>query len=196
MELILGSQSSARANLLKEHGIRFEQKALYFDEESLKTTDPREFVYLACKGKLEKAKELLTNNRAIVVADSVVSVGNQMQQKAKNRQEALEFLKLQNGSEIEVLTCSALISSKLEWLDLSVFRARLKAFDPSEMEKYLESGLWQESAGCVRLEDFYKPYIKSSSENLSVGLGLNVEDLLGALKLRGYKQKLKSYNNL
>ncbi|WQT41713.1 septum formation inhibitor Maf [Helicobacter pylori] len=183
MELILGSQSGARANLLKEHGIKFEQKALHFDEESLKTTDPREFVYLACKGKLEKAKELLTNNRAIVVADSVVSVGNQMQRKAKNRQEALEFLKLQNGHEIEVLTCSALISPALEWLDLSVFRARLKAFDPSEMEKYLESGLWQESAGCVRLEDFHKPYIKSSSENLSVGLGLNVEGLLGALKL-------------
>ncbi|MBI1561967.1 septum formation inhibitor Maf [Helicobacter pylori] len=183
MELILGSQSSARANLLKEHGIKFEQKALYFDEESLKTTDPREFVYLACKGKLEKAKELLTNNRAIVVADSVVSVGNQMQRKAKNRQEALEFLKLQNGNEIEVLTCSAFISPELEWLDLSVFRARLKAFDPSEIEKYLESGLWQESAGCVRLEDFHKPYIKSSSENLSVGLGLNVEGLLGALKL-------------
>ncbi len=178
MELILGSQSSARANLLKEHGIRFEQKALYFDEESLKTTDPREFVYLACKGKLEKAKELLTNNCAIVV-----SVGNQMQRKAKNKQEALEFLKCQNGHEIEVLTCSALISPALEWLDLSVFRARLKAFDPSEMEKYLESGLWQESAGCVRLEDFHKPYIKSSSENLSVGLGLNVEGLLGVLKL-------------
>ncbi len=99
MELILGSQSSTRANLLKEHGIRFEQKALYFDEESLKTTDPREFVYLACKGKLEKAKELLANNRAIVVADSVVSVGNRMQRKAKNRQEALEFLKRQNGNE-------------------------------------------------------------------------------------------------
>ncbi|GAA6932114.1 septum formation inhibitor Maf [Helicobacter pylori] len=183
MELILGSQSSARANLLKEHGIKFEQKALHLDEESLKTTDPREFVYLACKGKLEKAKELLTNNCAIVVADSVVSVNNQMQRKAKNKQEALEFLKLQNGNEIEVLTCSALISPALEWLDLSVFRARLKAFDPSEMEKYLESGLWQESAGCVRLEDFHKPYIKSSSENLSVGLGLNVEGLLGVLKL-------------
>ncbi|GAA9650753.1 septum formation inhibitor Maf [Helicobacter pylori] len=183
MELILGSQSNARASLLKEHGIKFEQKVLHFDEESLKTTDPREFVYLACKGKLEKAKELLTSNRTIVLADSVVSVGNRMQRKAKNRQEALEFLKLQNGNEIEVLTCSALISPALEWLDLSVFRARLKAFDPSEMEKYLESGLWQESAGCVRLEDFHKPYIKSSSENLSVGLGLNVEGLLGALKL-------------
>ncbi len=114
MELILGSQSSARANLLKEHGIRFEQKALYFDEESLKTTDPREFVYLACKGKLEKAKELLANNCIIVVADSVVSVGNRMQRKAKNKQEALEFLKRQNGHEIEVLTCSALISPTLE----------------------------------------------------------------------------------
>ncbi|MGL2755633.1 septum formation inhibitor Maf [Helicobacter pylori] len=183
MELILGSQSSARANLLKEHGIEFKQKALYFDEESLKTTDPREFVYLACKGKIEKAKELLTNHCVIVVADSVVSVGNRMQRKAQNKQEALEFLKRQNGHEIEVLTCSALISPVLEWLDLSVFRARLKAFDSSEIEKYLESGLWQESAGCVRLEDFHKPYIKSSSENLSVGLGLNVEDLLGALKL-------------
>ncbi|PUD61436.1 septum formation inhibitor Maf [Helicobacter pylori] len=183
MELILGSQSSARANLLKEHGIEFEQKAFYFDEESLKTTDPREFVYLACKGKLEKAKELLANNCVIVVADSVVSVDNRMQRKAKNKQEALEFLKRQNGHEIEVLTCSALISPKLEWLDLSVFRARLKAFDPSEVEKYLESGLWQESAGCVRLEDFHRPYIKSSSKNLSVGLGLNVEGLLGALKL-------------
>ncbi|MGL2632368.1 septum formation inhibitor Maf [Helicobacter pylori] len=183
MELILGSQSSARANLLKEHGIKFEQKALYFDEESLKTTDPREFVYLACKGKLEKAKELLANNCVIVVADSVVSVGNRMQRKAKNKREALEFLKLQNGNEIEVLTCSALISPVLEWLDLSVFRARLKEFDPSEVEKYLESGLWQESAGCVRLEDFHRPYIKSSSKNLSVGLGLNVEGLLGALQL-------------
>ncbi|RVZ10025.1 septum formation inhibitor Maf [Helicobacter pylori] len=171
MELILGSQSSARANLLKEHGIEFKQKALDFNEESLKTTDPREFVYLACKGKLEKAKELLANNCVIVVADSVVSVGNRMQRKAQSKREALEFLKRQNGNEIEVLTC------------LSVFRAHLKAFDPSEIEKYLESGLWQESAGCVRLEDFHRPYIKSSSENLSVGLGLNVEGLLGALKL-------------
>ncbi|WP_100967513.1 septum formation inhibitor Maf [Helicobacter pylori] len=183
MELILGSQSSARADLLREHGIKFKQKALCFDEESLKTTDPREFVYLACKGKLEKAKELLANDCVIVVADSVVSVDNQMQRKAKNKQEALEFLKRQNGNKIEVLTCSALISLKLEWLDLSVYRARLKAFDPSGIEKYLESGLWQESAGCVRLEDFHRPYIKSSSENLSVGLGLNVEGLLGALKL-------------
>ncbi|WP_120861076.1 septum formation inhibitor Maf [Helicobacter pylori] len=183
MELVLGSQSSARANLLKEHGIEFKQKALDFDEESLKTTDPREFVYLACKGKLEKAKKLLTNNCAIVVADSVVSVNGQMQRKAKNKQEALEFLKLQNGNEIEVLTCSALISPKLEWLDLSVFRARLRAFDWNKVERYLESGLWQESAGCVRLEDFHKPYIISSSKNLSVGLGLNVESLLGALQL-------------
>ncbi|WRD37177.1 septum formation inhibitor Maf [Helicobacter pylori] len=183
MELILGSQSSARANLLKEHKIEFKQKALDFNEESLKTTDPREFVYLACKGKLEKAKKLLTNHCAIVVADSVVSVNNHMQRKAQNKREALEFLKRQNGHEIEVLTCSALISPVLEWLDLSVFRARLKAFDPSEIEKYLESGLWQESAGCVRLEDFHRPYIKSSSKNLSVGLGLNVEGLLGALKL-------------
>ncbi|MCQ2933423.1 septum formation inhibitor Maf [Helicobacter pylori] len=183
MELVLGSQSSARANLLKEHGIKFEQKTLYFDEESLKTTDPREFVYLACKGKIEKAKKLLTSNRAIVVADSVVSVNGQMQRKTQNKREALEFLKLQNGNEIEILTCSALISPKLEWLDLSVFRARLKAFDFSEIEKYLESGLWQESAGCVRLEDFHKPYIKSSSKNLSVGLGLNVKGLLGALQL-------------
>ncbi len=183
MELVLGSQSSARANLLKEHGIKFKQKALDFDEESLKTTDPREFVYWACKGKLEKAKELLADNCAIVVADSVVSAGCHMQRKAKNKQEALEFLKLQNNNEIEVLTCSALISPKLEWLDLSVFRARFKAFDPNEIEKYLESALWQESAGCVRLEDFHKPYIKSSSGNLSVGLGLNVEGLLGVLKL-------------
>ncbi|WP_121009866.1 septum formation inhibitor Maf [Helicobacter pylori] len=183
MELILGSQSSARANLLKEYEIKFTQKALDFDEESLKTTDPREFVYLACKGKLEKAKKLLTNYCAIVVADSVVSVGNRMQRKAQNKREALEFLKLQNGNEIEILTCSALISPKLEWLDLSVFRVRLKAFDFSEIEKYLESGLWQESAGCVRLEDFHKPYIKSSSKNLSVGLGLNVKGLLGALQL-------------
>ncbi|WP_120820014.1 septum formation inhibitor Maf [Helicobacter pylori] len=183
MELILGSQSSARSNLLKEHGISFKQKTLDFDEESLKVTDPREFVYLACKGKLEKAKTLVANHCAIVVADSVVSVNGQMQRKAKNKQEALEFLKLQNGNEIEILTCSALISPKLEWLDLSVFKARLKAFDCSEIEKYLESGLWQESAGCVRLEDFHKPYIISSSKNLSVGLGLNVKGLLGALQL-------------
>ncbi len=91
MELILGSQSSARANLLKEHGIRFEQKALYFDEESLKTTDPREFVYLACKGKLEKAKELLANNCIIVVADSVGAWVIACNEKLKTSKKPLNF---------------------------------------------------------------------------------------------------------
>ncbi|WP_104747721.1 septum formation inhibitor Maf [Helicobacter cetorum] len=186
MELILGSQSNSRANLLKECKIKFKQKALDFDEESLNVTDPREFVYLACKGKLEKARELVKNNCAVVVADSVVSVNNNMQRKAKNKQEALEFLKLQSNHEIEILTCSALITPTLEWLDFSSFRVRLKAFNPSEIEKYLESNLWQNSAGCVRLEDFHKPYIKSSSGNLSVGLGLNVEGLLGVLKLERF----------
>ncbi|GAA9695952.1 hypothetical protein VN0003_04270 [Helicobacter pylori] len=50
MELVLGSQSSARANLLKEHEIKFTQKALDFDEESLKTTDPRELSIWRARG--------------------------------------------------------------------------------------------------------------------------------------------------
>ena len=101
--LLLCSGSKTRAHLLKKYGINFIQKSCDFDEESVKTNDPYEFVTLVSLGKFKKCLECF-KNYDIVAADTVVSDGKHILRKAKNKEEAREILLKQSGKEIKIIT--------------------------------------------------------------------------------------------
>ena len=50
----LGSNSPTRAKILEAFNIEFIQNGGNFDEDSIKTTNPKEFCYLATKGKFDE----------------------------------------------------------------------------------------------------------------------------------------------
>jgi len=56
-KIILASNSPSRAELLRRANIEFIQKGVDFNEDSIETKIPKDFAYLASKGKLEVAKE-------------------------------------------------------------------------------------------------------------------------------------------
>jgi septum formation protein len=174
--MILCSQSQTRALLLKKAGIEFVQKKCDFDEESVKTADPYEFVVLASYGKFKSCLECF--NGDIVTADTVVSDGTEILRKAQSREEAKNILLKQSGREIRIITAMwvRFRNQIFSRVDETVYE--FEKFDEKDLENYLDSGEWQGKAGACMVEGFCKKYIKNVKGYESTAMGLCVEELL------------------
>ncbi|WP_456488845.1 septum formation inhibitor Maf [Caminibacter pacificus] len=175
--LILCSGSQTRALLLKKAGIEFIQKSCDFDEESIKTDDPYEFVTLASYGKFRECLKCFKKEN-VIAADTVVSDGKQILRKAKDIKDARRILLAQSGKEIRIITAM--------WVryDFQIFGRidetvyEFEKFDEKDLEEYLKSGEWKGKAGACMVEGFCKKYIKSVKGYESTAMGLCVEELL------------------
>jgi len=102
----LGSNSPTRAKILNSFNINFIQNGGNFDEDSIKTTNPKEFCYLATKGKFDELyNKYGINDMPLLVADSVVTCDNKLLRKAKDYEDAKTMLELQSGNCTSVITC-------------------------------------------------------------------------------------------
>ena len=178
--LILCSGSQTRAKLLKNAKIDFIQKSCDFDEESIKTDNPYEFVSIASFGKFNACCKCFTNND-IISADTVVSDGKHILRKAKSKDEAKEILLKQSGNNIRIITSmwvrfEGQIFSRLDETIYEFYE-----FDENDLEKYLNSNEWQGKAGACMVEGFCKKYIKSVKGYQSTAMGLCVEELLNII---------------
>jgi septum formation protein len=174
----LGSNSPTRALILKEHGIDFIQNGGSFDEDSIKTTNPKSFCYEATKGKFEELyKKYGIEDMPLLVADSVVTCDSELLRKAKNLDDARRMLELQSGNKTSVITCMIYKSKKMEYIDISITTYKFAPFDKTHMDEYISSGECMGKAGAIMVEGFCKPYIKSVIGYESTAMGLCVEKL-------------------
>lgn len=174
----LGSNSPTRALLLKEHKIDFIQNGGNFDEDSIKTKDPKSFVYQATLGKFnELYKKYGVDDMPLLVADSVVTSQGQLLRKAKDEIDAKRMLELQSGSKTSVITCMIYKSKDKEILDLSITSYEFETFNKEHIKEYINSGECFGKAGAIMVEGFCKPYIKDVKGYESTAMGLCVEKL-------------------
>ncbi|WP_457605185.1 septum formation inhibitor Maf [Nitratifractor sp.] len=175
----LCSSSETRARLLRSFGIDFVQSPVEFDEEALEYESAREFVYHASRGKLAAAEAEYRLEIPLLVADTVIAgPGGELLRKARDRSDAERILRIQSGSEIAIVSCVHLKSSKRYFLDLSATHYRFASFDEAELQRYLESGEWRGKAGACMVEGFCKPYIRQVRGLESTAMGLQAEILL------------------
>ena len=180
--LILASSSPTRAKILKSFGIEFEQKSCNFNEDSIKTDQPKSFVYLACKGKMEVCEQTYGLDTPLLCADTVVSAKDKILRKAKDEKDAKEILLKQSNSEVSILTCVMYKSKKFNLTDLSQTKYIFEKFDEEDLENYLKSGKWRDKAGACMVEGFCKKYIKEVIGLESTAKGLQIEKLLPFIK--------------
>lgn len=174
----LGSNSPTRALILKNNNIQFIQNGGNFDEDSIKTKDPKSFVYQATLGKYKELYEKYgCDDMPLLVADSVVTANNELLRKAKNEDDARRMLELQSGNETSVITCMIFKSKEKEVIDLSITTYKFNPFDKKDMQDYIKSGECFGKAGAIMVEGFCKPYIKSVKGYESTAMGLCVEKL-------------------
>ena len=174
----LGSNSPTRALLLKKFGIDFIQNGGSFDEDSIKTTNPKSFCYEATKGKFnELYNRYGVEDMPLLVSDSVVTSHGLLLRKAKDEADARRMLELQSGSETSVITCMIYKSKTKELIDISITTYQFDTFKKEDIEKYISSGECFGKAGAIMVEGFCKPYIKSVKGYESTAMGLCVEKL-------------------
>jgi septum formation protein len=174
----LGSNSPTRALILKNFGIDFIQNGGDFDEDSIKTTNPKSFCYEATLGKFKELyKKYGVEDMPLLVADSVVTCEGKLLRKAKDYDDAKAMLELQSGNNTSVITCMIYKSKEKEVIDLSITTYQFSEFNKEDMEEYLNSGECFGKAGAIMVEGFCKPYIKSVNGYESTAMGLCVEKL-------------------
>ncbi|RXJ84484.1 septum formation inhibitor Maf [Arcobacter cloacae] len=176
--LRLGSNSPTRALILKNFGVDFIQNGGDFDEDSIKTTNPKSFCYEATKGKFnELYNKYGIEDMPLLVADSVVTCEGKLLRKAKDLNDAKAMLELQSENITSVITCMIYKSKVKEIIDISVTTYEFKKFDKNHMDEYLSSGECFGKAGAIMVEGFCKPYIKKVIGYESTAMGLCAEKL-------------------
>lgn len=176
--LRLASGSVTRAELLRNANIPFIQESIDFDEDSIRASSPKNFVYQATLGKYKANLERFgCADYPLLVADTVVTAQGKILRKAKDETDAREILCTQSGSETDIITCMIYKTPRLELIDMSVTRYFFDPFDPADVERYLHSGQWRGKAGACMVEGFCKPYIREVRGFESTAMGLSVEIL-------------------
>ena len=184
MQLCLCSSSQSRALLLKNFGIDFIQRSVNYDEEQITTTVAKDFVYTASKGKLDAAIREFGLEIPLLCADTVIAAADgSILRKAKDVEDARRILMLQSGSTISIISSAHYRSKVLSFSDISATHYHFLPFEESDLEAYLESGLWEGKAGGCMVEGFCKKYIKSVDGYESTAMGLQVETLLPWIKV-------------
>ena len=175
----LASNSESRALLLDKFAIDFVQKSPEYDEEQIRTTVAKNFVYTASKGKLEAALREFGLEIPLLCADTVIAASDgTILRKAKSKEEARDILNIQSGSTISIISSLHYKSKQIAFSDISATHYHFATFDKDDLEAYLESGLWQGKAGGCMVEGFCKKYILSVDGYESTAMGLQVEILL------------------
>ncbi|MDY0116621.1 MAG: septum formation inhibitor Maf [Sulfurimonadaceae bacterium] len=174
--LRLASSSKTRADLLKKANISFVQESVDFDEDSIKATSPKNFVYQATMGKYHANKEHFgIKDYPLLVADTVVTAQGKILRKAKSKEDAREILLTQSGNITTIITCMVYHSKEEMIVDISTTEYYFAPFDRDDLDRYLESGAWKGKAGGCMVEGFCKPYIKKVRGAESTAMGLHVE---------------------
>jgi len=172
---LLCSNSKVRAELLNQAKIPFKQKVCEFDEDSINTKNPYQFVIKATEGKFKSNLKCFGDNTPIICADTIITDGKILIRKPKNEKEAQKLLLIQSGNIIEIVTYQMIGYKGKVYKNLAKTIYKFKKFDEKDLENYLKSGKWQGSAGGCKVEGFCKKYIETMEGYESTAMGLTVE---------------------
>ena len=152
--IILGSGSSRRKELLGMTGINFSVMSIPVDEsfpDSLQGTEISEYIV---KNKSDAFNNLIKENEIIITADTLVWFENKCLGKPKDKKEAKYMLKLFAGKSHDVIT-------SVGFLTLSNFKVLTesttviyKSLTDSEIDYYVENVNPIDKAGSYGIQDW------------------------------------------
>ena len=152
--IILGSGSSRRKELLGMTGINFSVMSIPVDEsfpDSLQGTEISEYIV---KNKSDAFNKLIKENEIIITADTLVWFENKCLGKPKDKKEAKYMLKLFAGKSHDVITSVGFLTiSNFKVLTEST-TVIYKSLTDSEIDYYVENVNPIDKAGSYGIQDW------------------------------------------
>ena len=181
--LILLSKSPRRSQLLRESGFEFEVKMKEVDEsypDELPKTEVAEYI---ARKKVQAGLEYLTDQNAVVTADTIVLLDNVIYEKPKGKEDAVKMLKELSGRTHTVITGVAIATRQ----GISSFsdhsRVSFARLNNAEIDYYLAHWKPYDKAGSYGIQEWIGhckiERIEGSYTNI---MGLPMQRLYAALK--------------
>ena len=180
-DIILGSGSPRRVQLLQEAGYTYTQRVIEIDE-SFDSEMPIHTVaeHLA---RLKSSAHTLTDTELLITADSVVIINDQILGKPKDRKQAEAYLKLLSESTHLVHTGVSIRSVDKQVSFTSSSEVTLAALSDDEINHYIDHYPPYDRAGGYGVQDWIGHNcvvdIKGSYTNI---MGLPTAELYARLK--------------
>ena len=152
--IILGSGSSRRKELLGMTGINFSVMSVPIDEsfpDSLQGTEISEYIV---KNKSNAFNKLIKENEIIITADTLVWFENKCLGKPKDKKEAKYMLKLFAGKSHDVITSVGFLTTSNFKVLTESTTVIYKNLTDSEIDYYVENVNPIDKAGSYGIQDW------------------------------------------
>ena len=171
MKIILASKSGVRKQILDNFNIDCDVEVSNVDEDQVKNSLLAEGANpLLISKNLAEIKSIKVSNRnpdrLVLGADSVVSLNNELINKPRSREEALEILKKLNNSKHYLISSVCIAKNgAMIWNHTDSSELKMKNFSESQLLKYLEKidtktllnyGVYQIESEGLELFDYVK----------------------------------------
>ena len=180
--LILASASPRRTQLLQQIGVEHRVVPADIDERRLPHESVEECVVRLCRTKAAQVWQRLRPGgagdarmpaaSAVLGADTVVAVDDQLLGKPRDRDHALAMLRQLSGRTHQVLSAVALINARGVQHDLSISEVRFRALSADECAAYCSSDEPLDKAGGYAIQGRAALFIERLSGSYSGVMGL------------------------
>jgi septum formation protein len=177
-KIILASASPRRRELLARLGIPFEVVVSGVDEEPWPREKPESYVL---RNASEKARAVSARypEAWILAADTIVVVNDEILEKPKSAQHALDMLRRLSGREHEVITgvCvrHPIPAGFREAADTVRTRVRFRALSSAEIDAYVATGEPMDKAGAYAIQGGAASFVESIDGSYDNVVGLPLE---------------------
>jgi len=190
MKIILASKSGVRKQILDNYNIDCDVEASNVDEDQVKNSLLAEGANpLLISKNLAEIKSIKVSNRnpdrLVLGADSVVSLNDELINKPRSREEALEILKKLNNSKHYLISSVCIAKNgAMIWNHTDSSELKMKNFSESQFLKYLERidtktllnyGVYQIESEGLELFD----YVKGDRNSI---MGLPIKEIENYIK--------------
>ena len=190
MKIILASNSGVRKQILDNYNIDCDVEVSNVDEDEVKNSLLAEGANpLLISKNLAEIKSIKVSNRnpdrLVLGADSVVSLNNELINKPRSREEALEILKKLNNSKHYLISSVCIAKNgAMIWNHTDSSELKMKNFSESQLLKYLEKidtktllnyGVYQIESEGLELFD----YVKGDRNSI---MGLPIKEIENYIK--------------
>jgi septum formation protein len=188
MKIILASNSPRRKKLLKPIFKNLIIHPSSFQENNEEKINPKKLVE---KHALEKAKDVANSYKSgiIIGADTIVVFNGKVLGKPKNKNDAFNMLKKQNGMWTKVISGISVIDIKKnkKYVEHEITKVKMNVMTDEEILNYIKTKDPFDKAGAFGMQDKGAIFVEKIDGCFSTVVGLPLPKLRNMLKKCGIK---------
>lgn len=155
MKLILGSGSPRRKELLQMLEVPFTVRTADIDEQMIPGADPEQEVARVCRAKAEAVRDALGGcpaDTAILTADTIVCIGNEILGKPHTEEIAVQMLRELSGKTHLVRTGITLLTARRTETRVETTEVVFRNLTEEEIARYAASAEPLDKAGAYGIQ--------------------------------------------